>query len=349
MNRFILIRAFVVLFLISSVHCGGSSVGNTGEEADGNQSEAGTTSFEVSTCDASTVDTSNYIMAFHACEKDDCDDPDSHVMYLAKSDDGSDWSIIEEFDTLSGSVPELIYYNNYLYLFTPGDIYQYDACFQKVAQIEFDVSGDQDGLADPSVILDDAGDINLFFLPSFNDEDLTGCNSYPCIKQIQHATPDDDSLESFTGTVTAAIEALISSGSFSDPEVVLRSDGTYIMYVSAAQNTFAFVGDSLSDSFTIPDAYELGDSGFLEISSDSGGVPGAIAVGDEIWLYVTTNTDAGVDIIRRVVSSDGLAPAAEEDFTTVLSPELLTSFSSTSSLSSPSIIAWPDSDWVASE
>ena len=69
-------------------------------------------------CDNSSITTYSYMMAFQSCDPDeDCSDPRNHMLYLAGSNDGASWSLIEEFESISGSVPGLVFYNDYLYIF----------------------------------------------------------------------------------------------------------------------------------------------------------------------------------------------------------------------------------------
>lgn len=50
----------------------------------------------------------------------DCNTPTNPVMYLAGSDDGVSWTLIEAFEPRSGSVPDLVIDNDFLYLFHTG-------------------------------------------------------------------------------------------------------------------------------------------------------------------------------------------------------------------------------------
>ena len=61
------------------------------------------------------AESQKYLMAFNSCSSD-CDSPTDHIVFLAGSDDGEKWDLIEEFDEgHAGSVPDVVFYNNDLY------------------------------------------------------------------------------------------------------------------------------------------------------------------------------------------------------------------------------------------
>ena len=70
-----------------------------------------------------------YLMAFHASDTSDgtdCHNPQSHIVYLAQSDDGENWSLIPGWEPYQGSVPDVIQRGNTLYVYTPGELVRYD-------------------------------------------------------------------------------------------------------------------------------------------------------------------------------------------------------------------------------
>lgn len=323
--------------------CGGSSSSETLSAG------VGTTSFQAGTCNPSSIETAEYLMAFHSCESD-CSDPDNHMLQIAKSDDGIEWSLVEEFESEAGSVPDLIFWENYLYMFVPGSILKLDACFQKVAEITFEVESDEfSGMADPSLWVD-GDDLIMYYLPTTADgTDPATCSTSPCTKKIRSATPDDDSLENWTEVSGDRISVTLDQGGMSDPDIVQRDDGTYLIFTSSGQNTFSFLGDDLDGTFSPSEVNTDPSNGMTIISDQQGGVPGAIVVDDEIWLYVTTSTNS-IESIRRAVSTDGLAELSDEDFETVADGTSFgDTFDATTTISSPSIIEWPTGDWTASE
>lgn len=161
-------------------------------------------------------------------------------------------------------------------------------------------------------------------------------------KEIRSASADDETLSTFTSVSgnRAEIE-LASSGYASDPDVVALSDGTYLLYVSSGQDTLVFTASSLGDTFVSPDG-----ATDRKMSDAQGGVPAAIQAPDgSVWLYVTTSA-SGVESIRMATSPDGVTALASADFSTVIDSTISPSFTPATYVSSPSIIAWPDGDWV---
>lgn len=65
-----------------------------------------------------------YLMAFHACDTaaDNCRDPRNHRVYLAQSDDGTQWSIVPGWTPHGGSVPDVIRRGETLYIYPPGNL-----------------------------------------------------------------------------------------------------------------------------------------------------------------------------------------------------------------------------------
>lgn len=292
-------------------------------------------------CDAAGITAYDYMMAFHACPSD-CGNPANHDVYLAGSDDGIDWTLVDTFESFEGSVPELVYADEKLFLHTPNEVRSYNACFQALSsdEVEFTSAEDSGGYVDPSLIVED-GEVHLFYLPGILGQDPAGCATYPCTKEIHSAIAGNAAQTAFTQVASDRAEIALSSGTASDPEIVTKADDSYLLYVSSGQSVLVFIGTSLTGTFVSPDGDET-----RAISDGAGGVPSAItAPGGEVWLYVTTN-DAGVEVIRRATSTDGVTQISDGAFSTVVDATINPDFSATMSVSSPSVIAWPDAGWT---
>ncbi|MBI4239057.1 MAG: hypothetical protein HY696_11680 [Deltaproteobacteria bacterium] len=327
-----LLRGAIGLALIAFTACG-STITLTATSSSGGTN---------TTCDPSTLTSYTYLMAFHACSSE-CSDPSNHTIYMAGSNDGTTWSLISNFTGLAGSVPDIIFYNDFLYLFHAGSTTKswakLNACFTVVEEGTATISGtDSGGFVDPSLI-QSGTELQLFYLPGVTGADPASCTSYPCTKEIHSATATNSTLTTFTQQSGNRSELSLSSGTFSDPDIVARTDGTYLLYVSSGQSTYVFTGTALSSTFASPDGTTP-----RAISSLMGGVPSGIEVSNEVWIYVTTNS-GGREIIRRAVSSDGTTTLSSSAFTTVLDNSISSNFSSATSVSSPSIITWPGSTW----
>jgi hypothetical protein len=323
MDRIFFVGVTLALTLIA---CGGGS--------NGAGSDTSTTAAEC----ADPVAASAYLMAFHACDTAvaSCSDPRNHTIYLAASDDGAVWRLVESFEPRNGSVPDIAFHDGSLYLFHTGTAatwVSYNACLAPTGSGSVALTSDTDtaGFVDPSLIVLD-GTLTLFYLPGVLGADPAGCGSYPCQKEIHSAVVTGGNPSTMTQVPGARIAETLTSGVFSDPDIVRRADGTYLLYVSSGQSTLVYTGADPSGAFTA-----TGDP----ISDNSGGVPTALANDDgSVWLYVT-KTDGGREVIRRAASADGTTPLADASFATVVDAGISTAFGATVSVSSPSVIAWP--------
>ncbi len=296
----------------------------------GSSSDSGSS---VTTECANPVATSAYMMTFHACDTAtaSCSDPRNHTIYLAASNDGVGWSLIESFVPRAGSVPDIAMHDGSLYLFHTGgneNWVRYNACLEPTATGMTTIAGESGGFVDPSLI-EVEGLLTLFYLPGVFGADPAGCSSYPCTKEIHSATMNGADPSAMTQAPGARVGETITNGVLSDPDIVRRADGTYLLYISMGQSTKVYTSFSPTGSFT---------AGSM-VSDGAGGVPTALANDDgSVWLYVTTNSQ-GHETIRRGVSPDGTTPVT--DFTTVADTGISSVFSATTSLSSPSVIRWP--------
>lgn len=291
------------------------------------------------TCADGDITAYDYMLAFHACVSG-CTDPSNHSVYLAGSDDGAEWTLLENFETYAGSVPEIHYADGSLYIYTPGVVRTYDGCLDLVSEEDVALDSDEDsgGFVDPSVVAA-GGETRLFYLPGIMGQDPAGCSSYPCTKEIHSASPLDGSYVNFEQVTGDRVSVTLESGTASDPDILALADGSFLLYISSGQSVLVYEGTSIDGSFTSPD----GDTP-RTISNNSGGVPAAIQAPDgDVWLYVTGRDSSNIEIIRRAVSADGITAISDADFETVVDSGISSDFSSTMNVSSPSLILWPDS------
>jgi len=296
-------------------------------------------------CDPSAMTTYNYLMTFHVCTGDQCNDPQYHRVHLAGSDDGLNWSLIEGFEPFSGSVPDIVFYNNTLYIYHTGTWFQWhklNECLEVVEEGKVLLEGDDlYSFVDPSMIVD-GGKLTMVYLPGAGPAgNPAGCNVYPCTKEIHSAVAADDSISSFIQDDGYLASMYIESHEseiqlFCDPDILKLQDDTYLLYVSTGGGAVVYHNTVFPGIFVSPD-----DPDVVTMSS-VGGVPSAIQAPDgSVWLYVNgyNPTDGGV--ILRGVSSDGITPIDENDFEVAVSREILDEFSEDTQVSSPSIIEWP--------
>lgn len=300
-------------------------------------------------CDNSGITAYDYMMAFQSCSGDDCSDPRNHMIYLAGSDDGISWTLIDDFEPVSGSVPDLVYYNNFLYIFhTQGASWQkLNACFQVVEEGFINLKGDSSvtSFVDPSLIVDEENVLNLFFLPGSIGGDPAGCGgNYPCTKSIYSAKPDSYALSDFSIDGGPRVSQVINESDaiqlFCDPDIIELADGKFLLYISTGGSTIVFQSDKLDGTYVSPDAPQM------RAVSTTGGVPSAIqAAGGQVWLYVNKNIPNGGTSIARGVSPDGLTAVADENFSVVVDENIFDDAGGDISVGSPSVIEWPDENW----
>jgi|GEM_PF-2077056 hypothetical protein len=276
-----------------------------------------------------------YLMAFHSCEQP-CQGPHNHVSYLAGSNDGISWTHIEAFVGLKGSVPDIVAHENSLYLFHTGEKNwaRLNACYEVLEEGRADLQSatDTGGFVDPSLLIDN-GELVLFYLPGIMGQDPAGCATYPCTKEIHSARSSISPIAFSQSAGNRTEHTLETGGTFSDPDIIRHADG-YLLYVSTGQNTAVFSSNTLEGEFKSPDHPQL-----RQVSQqNSGGVPSAISVGDDVWLYVSTPKE-----IRRAVIKGGITAAQPQDFETVLTGQVFSGASTDTVVSSPSIIVspWP--------
>ena len=109
-------------------------------------------------------------MSFHTCDAL-CTGFQDHMTNLAESDDGTNWSLVPNFISYNGSVPDIIIRGNKLYIYTPGQVKRYDKTTNwwdtnPVNVSIVDGNNNPVSYVDPSAIIDSAGNIVLFFLNS---------------------------------------------------------------------------------------------------------------------------------------------------------------------------------------
>lgn len=245
-----------------------------------------------------------YIMAFHSCDASQCNGPQDHSVQLAESNDGTNWTLVPNFTSYSGSVPEVIIRNNKLYLYTPGKVKRYDynsnAWDSGTTNVQIiDSANNKINFVDPSAILDSSGNLVLVFL---NSTGLTGdpaqCNPYPCTKYFDSAVekPGTDGTE-FIMQSGHRYSITLSSGTASDPDVYF--DGSkYIMYISRGSSTYAYYASSLHGSYQV---FSNLNNGLL---TNNGGIPCGYydTLSQQYWTYVHASSGSTTEIKQGIHS-----------------------------------------------
>lgn len=267
----------------------------------------------------SSAITGAYLMAFHACDtaRANCRDPRNHQVYLAESHDGTSWSLVPGWTPFPGSVPDVIRRGNTLYIFTASnEVARYrlsTGTLEKPIKVSIpDLPG---GFVDPSLIVDDQGQLVLFFLYGQPGSDPAGCpaGQSTCVKRFGSATEvtGSDGTEFTLDDGDRATVTLGASGplrSASDPDIFF--DGTqYVMYLSHGPSISVWTSANLRGTYTK----------LTDLANNTGGVPSGYfdATTRTYWTYSHTVKD-GIAVIRRAVHSDFSRPLSESDWVTVL-------------------------------
>lgn len=265
--------------------------------------------------------TQKYIMSFHSCDVSQCNGPQDHTVQLAESDNGSSWTLVPNFPTYQGSVPDVIIRNNKLYLYTPGVVKRYnydtDTWDSQTTSVSIkDSANNNVNFVDPSAFVDSSGNLILIFMNSTGfSGDPAQCNPYPCTKYFDSATEVSGSDGTqFVKESGHRFSITLSSGTASDPDIYF--DGSnYILYISKGSSTYAYYSPSLHGSYqSLPNL----SSGLL---TNNGGIPCGYydTISQKYWTYVHASSGNTTEI-KQCIHSD--FNTSISNFTTIISGSL---------------------------
>lgn len=267
-------------------------------------------------------------MAFHACASGECaSGPGSHKVYLAQSDDGGSWSLVPGWTPFQGSVPDVIRRGGTLYIYTPGKLARYNLETGAVdGPLDVKIQGLDQGIVDPSLILDDQGRLVLFFLYGRIGGDPAGCpaGQDSCEQRFGSATEVEgsdgtlfalDNGDRVTVTVSRSSDSTYKSAS--DPDIFF--DGRqYVLYLSHGQSTSVWIAAGLRDRYTsvsiLPQAL-LTDrscgiaSGHFDIASS------------HYWLFCHRSSPGAGTMIYSARHSDFSRQLGQDDLKAAISGE----------------------------
>jgi len=247
---------------------------------------------------AITVPTQPYLMSFHTCATGatDCNNPANHIVQLAQSSDGSNWSLVGGWQSYKGSVPDVFRRGNTLYVFSTSGLMRVD--MSSGATTSATVSLNSGTYVDPSLAQLPDGRLILFFLPGIPGQDPAQCGAgqTSCVREIKSAVEvagsDGTRFELDAG---ARISETITTGAFSDPDIFFNG-AEWVLYVSRGPSVHAYTSTSLQGSYTFRGV----------VSNGAGGVPAGIQLTDgAIATYVHTSAGGSTDI-RRATSATGV-------------------------------------------
>lgn len=273
--------------------------------------------------------TKAYLMSFHACNSAsgrDCANPLNHGVFLAESDDGSAWSIVTDWSTYPGSVPDVIRRGNTIYVYSVTGVALQVQRFDTVTNVLHDPvtvtltdGGAAEYAVDPSLFVDDQGRLVLFYLQGSASGSPGACDT-GSTKLIRSATEVTGS-DGAEFTVDLGNRASITLDcsrvdSASDPDVFF--DGTnYVMYVSRGSTLQVYTAATLQGAYTLsPDLTD----GYLTTGTSGGVSAGLFDTTTSPGLYWTYAHAGSPAVIRRATHPDLLSQLADADFTDVVTP-----------------------------
>lgn len=293
------------------------------------------------------VDLPPYYMSFHACDSvvADCTSPQNHQVYLAQSDDGISWQLVDGWEPFAGSVPDIVRRDNTLYVYSAsggGSVTTYDLATQTISTTaHITVSGLPDGFVDPAPHLDDYGNIVLFFMYC-----RSGGEPIRCFSPQGDDTSDSSNAnkEFVIGSATEVAgsngaEFTMASGdravtnNGTDPEVYF--DGTqFVLYISHGPSFSVWTANELHGDYVQVSGLPSG-----MMTQGSGGVPSGLydAASANYWSYAHTIDASGNTVIRRAVHATLSEPLTESDWEVVISGESV-GLTKTTRVESPGII-----------
>ena len=247
------------------------------------------------------------------------------MVNLAESNDGVSWTLVPNFISYSGSVPDVIIRGNKLYVYTPGKVKRFDKSTNwwdtnPVNVSIVDLAGNQVSYVDPSAIIDSSGNIVLFFLNSTGvTGDPAGCNgNYPCTKYFESAVEvsgSDGTQFVIQGGHRATITLNNSPQSASDPDIYFDGQD-YILYISQGPSTLAYWGSTMHGSYQ---SFIISPNNML---TSAGGIPCGYYdnISSMYWTYVHANV-SGNTVIQYKAHTDFSTALA--NFTTVMSGPIM--------------------------
>ncbi len=250
-----------------------------------------------------------YVMAFHGCKtgSGDCNNPSSHEVYLAQSNDGASWSLVPGWEPRDGSVPDVLRRGDTLYVISTGGVSRLNMQTGDVTHEQVSIEGGEN-YVDPSLAQLPDGRLVMFYLPGIMGQDPAACapGEGSCTRQIKSAVEVPGS----NGTVFRAdsgvrVSETITGGTFSDPDIFFNGS-EWVLYVSRGQSINAYTSADLQGTFSYRGP----------VSQNQGGVGSGMPTsqgGVQTFAHSSTRDST---VIVRGESATGTTPIA--NFATVI-------------------------------
>lgn len=282
-----------------------------------------------------------FLLAFHGCDTalQNCSNPQNHKVYVAESEDESSWSLLPNWEAFSGSVPDIIVRDNILYIFNAtsgGTVSQYDLQKQRLVSTQRIAINGVEGFVDPAPILDEDGNIVLFFLYCREDN-----VSVHCFGPDPSSTLDSEPQRYIGSAVevpgSEGTEFTLSQGdrlvtdNGTDPDIFY--DGSrYVLYVSFGPSFAVYTSSSLHGSYDLPKEADN------VLFTRAGGVPSGY-FDDALGLYHSFihATEGSISVLKVATHEDFSSQLGSNKWQTLLSGQDV-GLSKTTSIESPGIL-----------
>ena len=258
-----------------------------------------------------TPPASPFLMAFHTCVAGvNCEDPASHLIRLAQSEDGADWQDVAGWKPYRGSVPDVARRGNTIYVIGAGvskvDIASGQVTAHRIRVTKADGSPAMPRDAAFAGQLPD-GRFVLTYVPPM--QDVSPGSSVPVLLAHEVAGSDVTEFVTTGEAITVSPSVAGTVGMATDPDIFFNGE-RWVLYVSVGSNVIAFTSPVLEGP------YDLSSS--TVVSTQAGGVPAGILGTDGVWTYVNRGPTRDNISILRAVSATGSEPIPSGSFTTVL-------------------------------
>ena len=250
-----------------------------------------------------------YVMAFHGCKPGagDCNNPSSHEVYLAQSNDGASWSLLPGWEPRDGSVPDVFRRGDTLYVISTGGMSRLNMQTGDVTHEKVSIESGEN-YVDPSLAQLPDGRLVMFYLPGIMGQDPAACapGEGSCTRQIKSAVEVPGS----NGTVFRAdsgvrVSETITGGTFSDPDIFFNGS-EWVLYVSRGQSISSYTSADLQGTFSYRGP----------VSQSQGGVGSGIQASPGVVQTFAHASTRDSTVIVRGESATGTTPIAT--FATVI-------------------------------
>lgn len=296
--------------------------------------------------------TGRYLLSYHASAVSNASDPRNHYTYIAQSDDGRTWSAPSGYTAFQGSVPDLLWRSNVLYVYNPNTLHTYrpdTGVWTTNTVTIYQTNSTTEMFVDPSPTLDNSNRIVLFYLVGMTNGDPA---SLP--EGVTNGTKYFRSATEIVGSNGSAFvadpgnraEVALVQGEFASDPDIFRDAARYILLISRGQSVQALSATNFQGAYSNIAGLTNG------ILTQAGGVPAGHydPATSNYWIYVqASGGSSGASAVRCASVSSLTQFIGAAAFTTVVDGASLTSvYGSAVQVGSPGFVTNAGSSGAAS-